>query len=296
MDASKCSVVSPGNTNTGLPTSKKYHCDFQLTLNNEKNGDVDACNIILMKKYDKLIDYLSNLKYRYIIACKETNKKGFSHIHIYIQFEKARKLSIKKCQGAHIEICRGSAQENIDYIKKDNNILIELGSPKLIRKSTIKDIINSKNNDDLLDFDIRFIKCINEVKNNSIQWNQPIYNTPKNIFIIPKLDDDIVKDCKCINYIGNKFQGLSKNILIDLTDYINLEKEDDDLNPNIINFDIIPLIEPLNKPLHCVNQIFYPADISKIVICYPSRFKKSVLSWFRERKFYFKNHDIHLTI
>lgn len=305
MKSSKCSVVSPGNTNTGPTTSIKsenpkeskkkiYSRDFQLTLNNEKNGDIDACNYILMEKYNKLINYLQNLKYRYIISCKEINSKGFNHIHIYIQFDKARKLSIKKCQGAHIEICKGSAQENIDYIKKDGNILLESGSPKLLRKTTIKDIINTTNYDDLLDLDIRYIKCINEVKNNSIQWNQPIYNTTKDIYFIHKLDNDIISDCKCIKYSNQTFQGLSKNILIDLTDHIDFDK-DDDTYDDVIHINIEALIQVLNKPIKCVNQIYYPADIKKIVILYPIQYKKSTLNWYRDRKFYFNKHNIHFS-
>lgn len=302
MTSEKCSVVIPGNTNTGLTTGNKpklYKTDFQLTLNNEKNGDVDACNFVLMQKYNKLIDYLTNLKYRYIISCLEKNSKGFNHIHIYIQFDKARKLSIKKCQGAHVEICRGSTQENIDYIKKDGNILIELGTPKIYRKASINDIINNTNNQDLKDLDIRLIKCINEVKNNSILWDQPIFNTSKDIYFLNNYDKNIINNCKCINIIKDKFQGLSNNILIDLTDYIDYDYAYSDeitIQNKLLNLNIYPLLQKLNKPLNCINQNFYPADIKKIVFIYSNGDKDTIDEWYQDRLNLFKNHNIKISI
>ena len=301
----KCSVVIPGNTKTGMTSDKikKFACNFQITLNCEINNDPYTSFKQLIDKYNKAVSYLRNLKYRYFISCDEINKKGFHHIHIFIQFDKARKLSLKKLQGAHLEICRGSVEDNINYIKKDGKILDEVGTPKLMYKASIRDILNHKNNDDLLDLDLKYVKCINEIKNNSLIWNQPIFNTCKDIYFINNYDKNIINDCKCINIDSNgKFQGLQKNILIDLTDYIindtNLpvdENDDYDIH-DYLDINIIPLIQKLNKPLNCVNQTYYPADIKKIVFIYPNQYKRIVLDWYINQKFYFKNHDVHISI
>lgn len=109
--------------NTDQPCTKKMQKarDWQLTLNQ-------------IDKYDELKGYLTGLKSNsYLISCKENAPTtGHEHIHIYVQFTSAISLSIKKTCGAHIEKCRGTPQQNYDYIKKDGNILDEIG---IMRKS-----------------------------------------------------------------------------------------------------------------------------------------------------------------
>ena len=102
-----------GNTKqTQVPKARHW----QLTLN-----EVD--------KYETLRDYLTGLKTNtYLISCQETAPTtGHQHIHIYVQFANAIRLSIKKCCNAHIEACRGTPQDNVNYIKKDGTILDEMG-------------------------------------------------------------------------------------------------------------------------------------------------------------------------
>lgn len=293
MSEKKCSVVNPGNTNSGLTTfKKKFSCNFQITLNCEINDDPIQSKEQLYNKYNNILDYLNSLKYRYIIACDEINKKGFHHIHIFLQFDKARKLSLKKLLGSHLEMCKGSTEDNINYIKKDNNIIYENGTPKLMYKASIRDVINHNNNDDLLDMDTRYIKCINEIKNNSIIWNQPIFNTTKDIYFIDHYDEKLIKNCKCINIINNKFQYLQPNILIDLSDYLQYN----DIDDIGFNLNITPLLQKLNKPLNCINQIYYPADIKKIVFIYPNRYKQIIFDWYLDNKLYFKRHNTHISI
>lgn len=300
----KCSAVIPGNTKTGITAEKKrkFACNFQITINCEINNDPIKSKDELYNKYNKIIKYLNSLKYRYIIACDELNKRQFHHIHIFIQFEKCRKLSLKKLIGSHLEICKGSTEDNINYIKKDKNIIYEDGTPKLMYKASIRDIINHSDNDDLLDLDLKYIKCINEIKNNSLIWNQPIFNTPKNIYFIDDYDEKIINNCKCINIVDNKFKGLQRNILIDLTDYIHytdnmpIDENDDYDFTDYIDLDITPLLIHLNKPLNCVNQIYYPADIKKIVFVYPKKYKNIIKDWYFNQKFYFKKHNIMISI
>lgn len=295
-NSQKQSQVSPGNTNNRTNFARF----FQITLNNEKNGDVLACNYILDNKYNNIIKYLKGRKQlKYFISCKELNKKGFYHYHIYCQFEKSTKLSIKKMQGAHIEICRGSVDENIDYIKKDGNIIEEYGNKILnYNKMSIKEVLETKNNIELLNSDIRYIKCINEVKNNSIMWIQPVENTTKEIYFIDHIDKDICKDCHWISYNpnNNQFKGLSNNIMIDLNDYITIntvDNDDEEFDELKIKFKVENLLDTFNKPLNVLNQVYYPADIKKIIFIYPKMYKNQVFSWFTDQKFWFRRHNVH---
>lgn len=89
---------------------------FQLTINN-------------VETYDKVKNYITGLKTNdYMIACKEkAPTTGHEHIHMYAHFRNAIKLSLKKCEGAHVEMCRGTPQQNIAYIEKDGDIIDEIG-------------------------------------------------------------------------------------------------------------------------------------------------------------------------
>lgn len=249
----KQSEVVQGNTNN--LNHKVFGRFFQLTLNNEKNGDPMACNYILNIKYNKIIEYLKGRKQlKYFISCRELNKKGFYHIHIYCQFDKFTKLSLKKTHGAHIEICRGSTDDNINYIKKDGNIIEEYGTPILnYNNLTIKEVIEHKNNDDLLNCNVKYINCINNIKNNSIQWLQNGEMDKKNIIITNKIDD-YKKYCKFINVENNQYLGLDKNIIIRY-----------DIVTNKLVKDLLTMD---NIPLNCKHQIYYPNDIKLIIFYY----------------------------
>ena len=101
---------------------------FQLTLNQ-------------VECFDAVRDYLLGLKMlNYVIACREfAPTTGHLHIHVYAQFMDSIKLSVKKLCGAHVERCRGSAQQNIAYIKKDGDVIFEHGEPRLKGGYTIKE-------------------------------------------------------------------------------------------------------------------------------------------------------------
>ena len=96
-------------------SSGKYR-RWQITLN-----QVD--------KYDAVKAYLTGLKsFRFLIACKEkAPTTEHEHIHIYACFNHSIKMSNAKLCGAHIERCFGDHQSNMDYIKKDGNVIDEIG-------------------------------------------------------------------------------------------------------------------------------------------------------------------------
>lgn len=95
-------------------------------------------------KYDKLKDLILNLKScDYFLAAKEiAPTTGHEHIHIYVHFTNTYKLSKKILAiGAHVDICRGSPKQNITYVKKDGNVLDEVGEePKQGSNHTVKEL------------------------------------------------------------------------------------------------------------------------------------------------------------
>lgn len=134
----KATQVS-GNTKPSTVTKARA---FQLTLNE-------------VEKWENLKNYLTSSKMlTYIIACEEiAPTTGHKHIHCYVHFNRAKALSIKKCQGAHIELCKGSPKQNIEYIRKDGKIIFEQGDePHQGSSLTIKELRQIKNSDDLPDW------------------------------------------------------------------------------------------------------------------------------------------------
>ena len=109
-------------------TQTKCASAFQLTLNE-------------VTLYEGLLEYIKTLKPSYYISCRETAPTtGHEHIHIYVQFNRSKRLSLKKLLGAHIEVCKGSPQQNIDYIKKGGDIIDEEGEVKKKGGKTIQDV------------------------------------------------------------------------------------------------------------------------------------------------------------
>lgn len=123
--------------NTSRPRVPKAR-DWQFTLN-----EVD--------KWNNLLAYLSNLKsLGYGIACHEVAPTtGHEHIHVYTHFTNMFSPSIRKCQGAHIERCNGSPKQNIEYIRKDGDIIWEFGDEPKQGARTIGELKKSKDLDSL---------------------------------------------------------------------------------------------------------------------------------------------------
>lgn len=107
---------------------------FQFTLN-------------IIEKYNDLKNYLTSYStLKYFISCKETAPTtGHEHIHIYCRFSQPKTIKPKNVFGAHIEVCKGSPEQNIAYIKKDGNILDELGEKPCRGGNTFLSINDVKN-------------------------------------------------------------------------------------------------------------------------------------------------------
>lgn len=123
MTAEVTTAEASGNTN---PSAFRGRA-FQLTLNE-------------VEKYDDLKSIFKGLKScDYFISClEEAPTTGHKHIHIYTHFTQSYKISKKILKiGAHIEICKGSPKQNIEYIRKDGNILDEWGEEPHQGKLTV---------------------------------------------------------------------------------------------------------------------------------------------------------------
>lgn len=193
------SIIS-GNTNTSI--SARH---FQLTLND-------------VSKFDKVKSYLTKSKMlKYIIASKEVAPTtGHEHIHIYVQFNQKKRLAFKKLEGAHVELCKGTPQQNYDYIIKDGNVIFEEGELGKSGAKSIKDV-KAMSKDEREELDIRYyniVKQINQAEDLEINV------------------EDLHKDVKVVYICGDSGSGktqLAKKMLASHTDKaINVVKHVND--------------------------------------------------------------------
>lgn len=128
----RCS--GPGNT-------RQARCKYlnkQKIRNNQMARNYQlTINESTMDKYEEIREYLLELEPNYLYSCIEENKQEKLHMHIYVQYTRSVRLSTKKTKGAHIEVCKGTPQENKNYIDKikraynTNNIIDEMGTMRL---------------------------------------------------------------------------------------------------------------------------------------------------------------------
>ena len=101
---------------------------FLLTCNEESH-------------FADVIAYVRSLSPNYMVASKEiAPTTGHVHMHLYAQFVNTRRLSLKKLCGSRADACRGSCQQNMAYVKKDGDIIVEEGTPRFKGGATIKDV------------------------------------------------------------------------------------------------------------------------------------------------------------
>lgn len=232
----------------------KYR-DFFLTLNCEIDDDKDKSKIELLKKLNRVMKYLTSLKYSYIISSLELNKKNFYHIHIFIQFNTPHKLSTSKTEGAHINIINKTINQVINYVKKDGVILKEIGTPRYITGNpSIKDIALSRFTDINENGNAKYYRIYKEIKKD----NQGLFNTPKKIYIRHQLErNDKFKD---FNFLDINEKGKIK--------YWPTKMIIKNKQLNQTNIDL--LLNEYNEP---IQHKFFPADIEEILFIIPQNIK-----------------------
>ena len=112
---------------------------FQITLNEPD-------------KYQSILNWVTHhTTFKYLISCKEkAPTTEHEHIHIYVCFKNMFRFPCPNPWGAHVEVCRGSNKSNIDYIKKDGNILDEVGDcPNQGCKFSFTDLRNMETPEEL---------------------------------------------------------------------------------------------------------------------------------------------------
>lgn len=137
-----------------MTTLEKTTVDSGNTKQNQPQlrGRAFLFTIHELEKYDELMLLLSKINtLDYYVSAKEkapTTEK--EHIHLYTHFTQPYKLN-KKIMALHIhtDICRGTPQQNIKYVKKDGDIIEEYGEPPKQGGRTVKDLEEIDTPDDL---------------------------------------------------------------------------------------------------------------------------------------------------
>lgn len=106
-----------------------------------------SCFLITLnqpERFDDLRFYIESLMgLRYGVAAKEeAPTTGKKHIHMFIQFNKTTRLAIRKLEGAHVDKCFGSPQQNKDYVTKGGDVIWERGELKKKGAVTISEVEN----------------------------------------------------------------------------------------------------------------------------------------------------------
>lgn len=146
-----------------------------------------------LEKYDEFVKIFKDLKscdfgISCLEICPNTKKE---HIHLYTHFTNPYRLSKKILKyNFHIELCRGSPKQNIDYIEKDGNIIEEWGTRPRQGQLTISELKNLekdetpailyriKNEIDEKENDKnKFFEMLDEIQNDSLKGPEIIYIT-----------------------------------------------------------------------------------------------------------------------
>jgi len=149
-------IVCDGCTIVSLKTSFKKKQIFFLTkimtsqvMVSEVSGNTNPSTfrarafqftIHKLENYENFVKIFKELKScDFGISCKEIcPKTGKEHIHLYVHFSSQYKLNKKILSfNNHIELCRGSPKQNIDYIEKDGNIIEEINEQFMRRITKI---------------------------------------------------------------------------------------------------------------------------------------------------------------
>lgn len=79
---------------------------------------------------------------QYAVGCSECGESGTRHIHAYVVYKNAIELKTLKSlfPRAHFEHVRGSVNDNVDYITKDDHEPYEVGERPLVVSEWKQDV------------------------------------------------------------------------------------------------------------------------------------------------------------
>lgn len=137
---SQADTVEGGNTISPSTRSRAY----TMTLNNYTDTE-----------YKSMCDMGSDCV-KYIIG-KEVGENNTPHLQCYFQWKNATRFSTlkQKCPRAHIEVARGTPDQNFTYCSKDGDFVTNMTAPKSLKiistlrpwQQRIVDIFNTEPDD-----------------------------------------------------------------------------------------------------------------------------------------------------
>lgn len=85
---------------------------WQITINNPSEQNLG---------HEKIRQELEGMELEYACMCDEVGDQGTYHTHLFVQGKNQIRFSTMKNKfpGAHLEMAKGTAQENRDYIRKE---------------------------------------------------------------------------------------------------------------------------------------------------------------------------------
>ena len=202
-------------------------------------------------RWDELKEYIINHpQFQYAIATLEkAPSTGHKHIHCYVQMKNKTKISKEKTANCRIDPCKGSAQQNINYIKKVDEpekrgeIIWEEGTPKHKGGPTIKEI-KEMPKEDREELPAMYFNIVNKVnqeeakqlkgtemfKEMKVYWYWGASGAGKTKAAYEAIGDRVFNEVK---FDGNFWHGASEQTQIALYD----DFRDSDMKPReLINF------------------------------------------------------------
>lgn len=206
-----------------------FNTEVKIT---QPRGNTRARGFLLtlneIEKYEELKLYLMHWKsFRYLISAQEiAPTTGHKHIHIYINYSNPITIQIKKACGAHIDVCRGSPKQNIDYVSKDGNIIDEIGDRPHQGRISIKDVIEMTH-DERLELPIQYAniaKRIEDEQNLDIDiddWHKDVEivyitgqsgigKTQKAKEIVHEHEKELGRKVNIVKFDGNFWNGVGQ--------------------------------------------------------------------------------------
>lgn len=284
-------------------TQTKSSTAFLITLNQPE-------------KFETLRDYLLSFRdFNYGVAGEErAPSTGHKHIHIFVQFKKPCRLSISKLCGAHVDKCKGTPQQNRDYVTKNKNIW-EVG--KMKTKGWLS-IINVKEmaSNERIQLPLQYYRIVKDIENEN-RKNLVVSNIKKHVKVyyisgrsgIGKTNfahNLIGKDsCNIVKYENGFWMGVSNNCRIALYDdwrdnhmkasefinFIDYNKQIMNVKNgcllneyNLIIITSILRLEDIYKNLEYENKVQWIRRIHEIYLCEVKNTERENQIMFLEKK------------